>query len=204
MSLHSISSNGACFGPPLTSAQKIQLSLWVQTRTGVAAKNPWTLHYKASDHGFECSSFHLCCDRIKRLLVICKSLNGTTTLLVTFFDLLVLSGSIFGGFSEVAFASSGQYLQDPTAFLFTMLNPHGISPTMLLSRREPAANAVFCCPNNGPSYGQDLIICDNSRTSRSSSSQLGHSFIDSTGKGAALFTGTSPLGLLTEILAFEV
>ncbi|KAK9967593.1 hypothetical protein ABG768_001980 [Culter alburnus] len=63
-----------------------------------------TLLYKASVHGYNASSFHQRCDR-----------QGPT-LLVAYNR----SGYIFGGYTSVEYARSGQHIRDKEAFLFSI------------------------------------------------------------------------------------
>ena len=49
---------------------------------------------------------------------------------------------------------------DSEAFLFTLKNPHGISPTQLMKRKE-SQSAISCYPRYGPQFGNDdLLIPD--------------------------------------------
>jgi hypothetical protein len=65
----------------------------------------WTLIYRASQDGFEASSFHDKCDDKPNTLIIIKSTNG----------------NVFGGYTEQSWSGSG-YKVDPNAFIFSLIN----------------------------------------------------------------------------------
>ena len=112
---------------------------------------------------------------------------------------------VFGGFTTVASTNASWIASnDNASFLFTLINPHNIQPTIL-----PVHNGQYTvhgCNTYGPTFGggHDLYIANNSNTTQGSYSNLGHSYTDTTGKKNVLFTGNQQLGLINEILCFEV
>jgi hypothetical protein len=146
------------------------------------------LRYRASEHGWAADDFHRMCDKVPRLLVIARSTRGY----------------VFGGFTSVGFG--GGYLQaDAAAFLFTLINPHGITPTMLASKSD-GENVLRTSPSYGPMFGKSCAMwfVSNCNTAKDSVSFPDVSYTDTTGKGGHLFTGSNILGTMTEILAFSV
>jgi hypothetical protein len=166
-----------------------QLAAWVAARTAAPMHNV-ALQYRATEHGWAAADFHRACDNVPRLLVIARS----------------TSGFVFGGFTSVGFGGANQTGKvDDAAFLFTLINPHGIAPTMLSSKsgdsyavyQDSSLGAVFGC-------GFDLRFGNNYNTGTGSYSKLGYSYTDTTGKGSALFTGAQLFGTMAEIIAYSV
>jgi hypothetical protein len=115
------------------------------------------------------------------------------------------SGFVFGGFTSVGFGHShGTCKADASAFVFTLINPHGIAPTMLMGNGD--GQDVSHYDGNGAIFGEgdDLLFVSNCHTVPTSRSSLGSSYTDTTGKGEKLFTGARQLGTIAEILAFSV
>jgi hypothetical protein len=169
------------------------LAAWVVARTSTPMHHV-ALRYRATEHGWTSADFHRTCDHVPRLLVVARS----------------TSGYLFGGFTSVGFGigADGTYKADPTAFLFTLVNPHGIAPTMLPSKSDNR-HSVYQNASYGASFGSghDLRLVANCHTSPDSYSALGHSYTDTAGHGGALFTGSGhpqKLGTIAEILAFCV
>ncbi|KAK7126792.1 hypothetical protein R3I94_018093 [Phoxinus phoxinus] len=99
-----------------------------------------TLLYKASVHGYDASAFHQRCDR-----------QGPT-LLVAYNR----SGYIFGGYTNVDYAQSGQQITDEKAFLFSIRDgtPIRIQVAIYLARLDDAG---------GPNFGQKFYFCHNNQ-----------------------------------------
>ncbi|XP_067218868.1 interferon-induced protein 44-like isoform X1 [Chanodichthys erythropterus] len=99
-----------------------------------------TLLYKASVHGYNASAFHQRCD------------HQGPTLLVAYNSL----GCIFGGYTSVDYAQSGQQIIDVEAFLFSFRggNPVRIQVNKYNARLDdaggPNLNRLFFCCNNQP------------------------------------------------------
>ncbi len=173
----------------VTPAHVSLLHEWVLSRTHLPASSFHPV-YQATRDGFASSDFHLRCDGRPRLLVVARS----------------EAGHLFGGFATGAFASTGGYVTDPTAFLFTLSNPHNCGPTLLPVAVDAAETALRCEKQEGPTYGSgaDLFICHNAQSHAGSTSAFPTSYTDPTGHGAALFTGDRQLGLLLDVLAFAL
>ncbi|XP_039538268.1 interferon-induced protein 44-like isoform X2 [Pimephales promelas] len=98
-----------------------------------------TLLYKASVHGYTASAFHQRCDR-----------QGPT-LLVAYNR----SGYIFGGYTSVEYAQSGQQITDPDIFLFSF---QGNVPVCIKITSGYTGNARLD-DTGGPNFGQQLYFC---------------------------------------------
>uniref|UniRef100_A0A9J8BSQ0 TLDc domain-containing protein n=2 Tax=Cyprinus carpio TaxID=7962 RepID=A0A9J8BSQ0_CYPCA len=97
-----------------------------------------SLLYKASVHGYQASAFHQRCDR-----------QGPT-LLVAYNR----SGYIFGGYTSVEYAQSGQPITDNHAFLFSVHN--GGAPVGI---RVKSGHYARYDDAGGPNFGQQLYFC---------------------------------------------
>ncbi|CAF4930311.1 unnamed protein product, partial [Rotaria sp. Silwood1] len=102
----------------------------------------WTLMYKASRHGFDAASFHSHCDQDGETITIIQSNNGY----------------LFGGYTSVPWSSSGDFESDATAFLFTLTNPHAISPTKYSVVKQFVPYAVCHNGGFGPTFGCGLDL----------------------------------------------
>ncbi|XP_043078988.1 interferon-induced protein 44-like [Puntigrus tetrazona] len=100
-----------------------------------------TLLYKASVHGYQASAFHQRCDR-----------QGPT-LLVAYNR----SGYVFGGYTSVEYARSGQEITDEEAFLFSLT-----SGTSIYTKVNSGYKARYD-DAKGPSFGQQLYFCYNNQ-----------------------------------------
>lgn len=116
------------------------------------------------------------CDNKTPTLLLCKDNNG----------------SIFGGFTKFAWATSNYqsyYLPntDGSSFLFTLRNPHGIVPTKLVCAKP--RNEIMISNGLGPVFGiRDLEI---NHVSPVYTTLGGAAYPDTTGKGQQLFTGAT-------------
>ncbi|KAL9954725.1 hypothetical protein ACROYT_G042298 [Oculina patagonica] len=136
------------------------LKSWLPRQDG-----QWRLLFRASRDGFSAATFHSRCDNKGATVTIVKSGNN-----------------IFGGFTEESWAC-----QD--AFLFSMVNPHGLGPTKMPLKSQQ--NAICCGRLNGPTFGfgHDLHISDNANTNTSSFSNLGFTYERPPGQQDTFFTG---------------
>jgi hypothetical protein len=105
-----------------------------------------TLLYRGSRDGFTPLDFHTICDGETDTLTVIKT--GT--------------GWIFGGFADLAWASSGDQVNSIFAYMYTFTNSAGVPQRLGVAGGPPAAvNALFHNANNGPSFGTtDLRIVD--------------------------------------------
>jgi len=103
------------------------------------------LLYSASQNGWAASDFHTRCDKRGPTLTVVKSGNCT-----------------FGGYTARSWASSGGYRKAPESFLFSLVNPSGLPPTMMPLVAGQEENAIFCDSSCGPVFGScfDLYIPD--------------------------------------------
>jgi hypothetical protein len=116
------------------------------------------LIYRASQDGFEASSFHTKCDNKPNTFIIIKAANG----------------NVFGGYTEQSWIHSGGYKPDPNSFIFSLINLEKKKLKMKFSQNY----GILCKNNCGPVFGGglDLYISDYSNTNVLSGSNLGHSF----------------------------
>ncbi|ETO23868.1 hypothetical protein RFI_13300 [Reticulomyxa filosa] len=97
-----------------------------------------SLLYRASRHGFKARNFHSKCDG-----------KGPTLLLV----LSEKYGHVFGGYTEVPWASHGAWKKDARAFVFLLRNTKGYSPKKWRVRPEGENHAVGHNALYGPIFG---------------------------------------------------
>ena len=114
------------------------------------------LLYRASIDGFSARSFHSKCDGFQKTLVIVKSEDF----------------SVFGGYTEADWAGHG-YATDFNAFIFSLIN---LENTPIKLKCVQPTNAIYRDANYGPTFGQDLYLCDNSNVNLSSYSNPGLSY----------------------------
>ncbi|CAF1355606.1 unnamed protein product [Rotaria sp. Silwood1] len=159
-------------GTLLTQEDQLQLNKFYGNEN-----QKWHLIYKATKDGFTIDDFHRCCD----------SQGPTTTVIQT------LDNYLFGGYTSVSWnfhqgVKSGA--TDRTAFLFTLNNPHGFSPTKY-TIKSAGEHAII--PNAmGPTFGQyDICIYPNSNLNSQSFIKFPSNYMDSTGKGYLTFTGST-------------
>ena len=110
------------------------------------------LLYRASRGGFAASSFHANCDNNLGTLTIVKTSEE----------------HIFGGYTSVAWDSTGTYKADPNAFLFSL--DYFLSAFRLLPVKVGDKHSIYCNPSYGPTFGggHDIHISSNSNTTYSS------------------------------------
>ena len=135
----------------------------------------WVLIYKATRDGFRSNDFHRYCNKQGPTMTIIQSKTG---------------GYLFGGYTSVSWQSIDNYAVDNNGpFLFTLTNPHGIPPTKY--KIAHPKSAIRDHSDYGPIFGggHDINVCDQSYTTTYSNSNFPHSYIDTTGKGNATFTG---------------
>ena len=157
-------------GTLLESEHKKKLNEFYGTRD-----QRWELIYKASRDGFDADAFHSHCDNKGPTMTIIRSNNNY----------------LFGGYTSVAWTSTSAYKNDANAFLFTLTNPHNISPTKYHIDPAKTGNAVYHLSSCASIFGgcQDLVLHANSNSNASSITTFPTSYIDTTGKGNATFTG---------------
>ncbi|CAF0825844.1 unnamed protein product [Didymodactylos carnosus] len=138
-------------------------------------KQKWQLIYKATRDDFSSASFHRLCDSQCPTITVIQATNG----------------SLFGGYANVPWSSTDQYVKDSSAFLFTLTNPHHISPTKYYNYQFPQF-AVRHHIEFGPTFGggSDIKIESDSNKNDNSYINFPHSYTDTTRKGRVTFTGS--------------
>jgi len=147
------------------------------------------LLYKASRDGFDVNAFHKLCDNKGPTITIVQSTNNY----------------LFGGYTSVAWTSSGSYAVDSNAFLFTLTNPYNIPPTKYPIQSSKTQNAVYHHSTYGPTFGcdHDLHVCANSSSVNSSYTNFPSNYTDTTGRGNNTFTGNRAF-MTTDIEVFKL
>lgn len=120
----------------------------------------WRLEYRASRDGFSSQSFHNKCDGIKNTLTVIKTTNG----------------SIFGGYVEKPWTTRNIYVNDPFAFVFSLINHENRSFKVFCANY--GKKAMSCDSEQGPSFGggTDIRILSNSNANNDSYSSFGYSY----------------------------
>jgi hypothetical protein len=122
------------------------------------------LKYRASRDGFKASDFHSHCDGIPNTLTVIKA----------------RSGNIFGGFTEHAWHSRNEFVTDPEAFIFSLVNKEE-KPFKVMCSNE-GDHAIFCGPEVGPCFGgddenfDDICIHSDSNINKMSYCDFGYSY----------------------------
>ena len=124
----------------------------------------WELKYRASKDGFKSTDFHTKCDGIGNTLTVIKA----------------KSGNIFGGFTEQEWHSIGEFVTDPKAFIFSLVNKEEKPFKILCS--NGGRDAIYCGLNRGPCFGgegyciKDICIDTDSNLNKTSDCDLGFSY----------------------------
>jgi len=136
----------------------------------------WRLLFRASRDGFAAGTFHSRCDNKGPTVTIVKS-----------------GVYIFGGFTEQSWTSRNVHVTCSQAFLFSMINPHGLGPTKLPLIPRKKQNAIYCGINSGPVFGEgnDLWMSKDANTNTSGSSELGITYQCPPGQQCTFFTGAT-------------
>jgi hypothetical protein len=133
------------------------------------------LLFRASAPSFEPADFHAKCDFAAMTVLLAKSVNGC----------------VFGGFAASSWIGAGVWTNAPDCFIFSLHNTHNIAPIMF--RCTVAENALCCNPGYGPIFGRghDMYL-QPSMTAGFNFNSYGP---DTTGRGALLFAGSTPVQL---------
>ena len=162
------------------------------------------LLYRGSRDGFEAHNFHDKCDNQGQTLTIIKSSDDF----------------IFGGYTEINWDSTtwnGKVGEGNNArregkgneFVYTLKNPHNISPSKFNMKKEWLNHSICCDVNLGPIFGcNDIRIENNCNTKNNSFSFYDfepgeYCFDDNTGKKRLLFTGKKSF-TVKEIEVFKI
>ena len=71
-------------------------------------------------------------------------------------------------FRFVLLESSGGYAETPNAFIFSLNNFEGLAPFVSKVTKGNTKTAIYWSSNNGPMFGQDLLIFLNAPSGRQS------------------------------------
>jgi hypothetical protein len=124
----------------------------------------WDLKYRASRDGFKSTDFHRKCDGIPNTLTVIKA----------------KSGNVFGGFTEQKWHSRKEWVADPKAFIFSLVNKEE-KPFKALCSNE-SKQAIRCNSTRGPCFGgdgdciRDICIKTDSNMNKESYSHIGYSY----------------------------
>ncbi|CAF0961162.1 unnamed protein product [Rotaria sordida] len=136
----------------------------------------WVLIYKASCNGFDTNAFNSRCNHQGPTMTIIQSKNNY----------------LFGGYTAIPWTSDNySYRNDATAFLFTLTNPHNIPPTKYIINPNKTQYAVYHRHDYGPTFGSghDIFLTNASNSNILNYTEFPGSYLDTTGKGNATFTG---------------
>ena len=101
------------------------------------------------------------------------------------------NGFTFGGYAAAAWNNAGAYIAAAGSFLFWVENPQGRAPGCLDCVKPASALAEGQNSNVGPYFyggGNCLLLCSSNNPAKSYA-QPTPGYPDTTGLGAALFTG---------------
>jgi hypothetical protein len=136
----------------------------------------WALLYRGSRDGFAASNFHGKCDGRANTVTVIESTGG----------------DVFGGFTPLAWDSSGKYKADNSgkSFLFTVKNPRGTEFRRFGLRNS--AYAIYGHSSLGPVFGShgDVTVCDGGNAKANSYTRHGGVYLNDTGiDNDRVFTG---------------
>jgi hypothetical protein len=148
------------------------------------------LLYRGSRDGFQATAFHSRCDGHRNTVSFIISKND----------------SIFGGYTPLAWSSSGGWASDASlqSFVFTIKNPHNLPAQIFKQKKEEYA--IYDVSTHGPTFGSnhDFRVFDPFESATRNYSDLGNTYTNDTGIGAnKVLTGESSFGI-KEIEVFEV
>jgi hypothetical protein len=139
-------------------------------------KKRWTLLYRGSRDGFAASAFHQNCNERSNTIAVIETTKGW----------------VFGGFTPVAWDSSGGHKDDSSrkSFLFTVKNPRGSDGRKFMM--ASSAYAIACVGSYGPTFGNgyDLHIADACNQNTNCYTNFGNAFMNDSGiNGQQVFVG---------------
>jgi len=101
--------------------------------------NKWPLLYRGSRDGFGAEDFHSKCDGKSSTLTIIKAKS---------------SDFIFGGYTEASWQSFGGEINDPNAFIFSLINRDNKPCKINVSNPN---KAIYCSSRFGPIFGGSIL-----------------------------------------------
>lgn len=107
------------------------------------------LLYRGSRDGFQAAAFHRECNNKGPTLTIIRSIQG----------------NVFGGYTSCSWTSSGSYVQDPKAWLFSLKAADG-GPPVKIPCTPTSSNSIYDHTSSGPTFGggHDLHVVDNANS----------------------------------------
>jgi hypothetical protein len=154
----------------------------------------FTLLWRGTRDGFGGRDFHNRCDGHGNTLMIIEDTEG----------------NIFGGYTPVPWESPKGHChkgdESAKSFLFTLKNPHNVSPQKFALKEEEKGRAINCFPWRGPGFGHgcDLFVSHNCNSNSDSVSLLGQTYTNDTNlDGRIFFTGSHNFRV-KEIEVFEL
>ena len=122
-----------------------------------------TLLYRASRDGWRVQNFHFFCDGKGPTLTVVRTGNGC----------------VFGGYTDIAWNSSGRNTTSSNAFLFSIRSVSGTPPVKMPIKPSQKMYATFRAGNYSATFGggHDLFLADNANMCSSSYSNLGHTYM---------------------------
>jgi hypothetical protein len=132
--------------PPIQPLRLAEDSLIVDRLSRLFPKlgaTRFALLWRGSRDGFGAKDFHNRCDGHTNTLTFVKDTNG----------------NIFGGFTPVAWASSGGYNSDHSlaSFIFTLKNPYNVRMRTFALKEDRRHNAIGRNAEDGPKFGVNCI-----------------------------------------------
>jgi hypothetical protein len=150
------------------------------------------LLYRGSRDGFSSEDFHKRCDGHRNTLTVILDTNG----------------SVFGGFTPLAWDSVSQFKCDKnlTTFLFTLKNPHNITARKFMLKADQKSRAIYCSPGHGPVFGNYFYLYStfDSASSPNLTGHFGNEYTNDTGlSDDTVFTGSGKFRA-QEVEVFEL
>jgi hypothetical protein len=150
------------------------------------------LLYRGSQDGFSSDDFHRCCDNISDTLTI----------------ILTTNGSIFGGFSSIAWSSSGASKYDSTgrSFMFSIRNPSRYPPQKF-TLKSPSSASIYCFSLMGPAFGNgicDFYVGNPLNGPNSGHTNIGYCYTNNTGIAGKSFLDGSHTFTVKDLEVFAI
>ena len=160
--------------PEGSAGKHKQHQLHLTSSAAAATTTASTLLYRGSRDGLTGQAFHRLCDDQGATLTVVRSKGGY----------------VFGGYASVSWKGinrNSSWSADASAFMFTLTNPVN-QP----AKYVPVANtphAIWCCPTYGPTFGNGHCLHLFGSGGKPYTNFPHTSYVDTTGRGAATFTG---------------
>jgi hypothetical protein len=153
------------------------------------------LLYRATRDTFQAAIFHQKCDGVKNTITIIR--NNLDY--------------VFGGYASAPWNSTGQYINDPNAFIFTLRRNGIFECNKIMIKNANVANGLFGNAADGPSFGgTDIRIFNNSNVNVGSYCNIGHSYslpdniVYQTDNAKTFLAGNYNQWLTTEIEVYQI